>query len=485
MTLQDKAGIVVPAVSPETKRKLGIALLVIATAQLMLVLDDTIMNVALPTIQRALHVATPNLNWVITAYVLTFGGLLLAGGRAGDLFGRRRVFRFGLALFALASLTGGLAPNEPTLIGARLVQGVGAAIAAPTALSLLATTFPAGEARNKALGVYGAMGGLGSVVGLLLGGAFTEYASWRWVLFVNVPIAVVVLLSTSVLVAGNRDHGALDLPGAVTATLGIGGVIYAVSRSSTYGWSDPGTIASLAAGAVLLIAFLVVERFSRAPMVPARVLADRNRAGAFTVMLLAGGGMLAMFYFLTLYLQVVRGYAAMHTGLAYLPFVVGIGMAAGGVGPKLLGALPARVVIATGMVLGAGGVAWYQAITPATNYYAVVLPAMVVSGFGAGLAFIGSTVVAMRNVAPRDTGIAAGLLNTSQQLGGAIGLAALAAVASVVSRSRLASNVGRAAALTDGYKAGLLVGAVIFAVGAVVAFIVINARVAAAEAAGH
>jgi EmrB/QacA subfamily drug resistance transporter len=423
-----------PASAPALEAKLGPALLVIATAELMLVLDDTIVNVALPSMQRALHLQTSNLNWVISAYALTFGGLLLAGGRAGDLFGRRRLFRIGLVVFALASLAGGLAPNGTALITARLVQGVGAAIAAPTALSLLATTFPPGPARSKALGIYGAMGGLGSVVGLLLGGALTSYLGWRYVLFINVPIAVLVLFGTGVLVEGDRDRGALDIPGAVAVTLGIGSLVYAIHQGSTQGWSATSTIAFLAVGAVLLVTFVVTERYAPSPMMPGRVVRDRNRLGADTVMFLMGAGMLAMFYFLTLYLQIVRGYSALHTGLAFLPYVVGIALAAGGVGPKLLGTLPARVVIAAGALLAAGGLLWYLVLTPGTNYHAVLLPAMLVGGFGAGLVFVGSTVIGMRGVAPLDSGIAAGMVNTSQQLGGSLGLAALAAVAATVTR---------------------------------------------------
>src|ERR1700716_3988238 len=264
------------AAPPATGRRLGLALLVIATAQLMLVLDDTIVNVALPSMQRSLHLATSNLNWVISFYALAFGGLLLVGGRAGDLFGRRRVFRFGIIVFALASMAGGFAPNGAALVAARIVQGCGAAIATPCALSLLATTFPAGPARTRALGVYGAMGGLGSVVGLLLGGALTEYLGWRWVLFVNIPIAVVVLAGTAVLARGGRDRGRPDLPGAITATAGLGSLIYAINHASTSGWTGGVTIAFLAAAAVLLAAFLLIQRGSPAAMLPPRVLRDRD-----------------------------------------------------------------------------------------------------------------------------------------------------------------------------------------------------------------
>src|SRR6516162_10143969 len=324
-----------------------------ATAQLMLVLDDTIVNVALPSMQRSLHLATPNLNWVISFYALAFGGLLLAGGRAGDLFGRLRTFRTGIVIFALASAAGGFASNETVLITARVVQGCGAALAAPSALSLLATTFPAGPARTRALGVYGAMAGLGSVVGLLLGGTLTEYASWRWVLFINAPIAVAVLAGTwtGVLVPGDTERGTLDLPGALTATLGIGSLIYALTRGGTNGWTDAGTLVAFAIGAALLFAFAAAERRRRTPMLPASVVRDRNRGGANAVLLLLGTGMLAMYYLLTLYMQLVRGYSALHTGLAYLPNVAGLGMAAAGLGPRLFAALPARAVVAAGMLI--------------------------------------------------------------------------------------------------------------------------------------
>jgi EmrB/QacA subfamily drug resistance transporter len=469
------------------RRGLGLALLIIATAQLMLVLDDTIVNVALPSMQRSLHLPVSSLNWVISFYALTFGGLLLAGGRAGDLFGRLRMFRTGIVIFALASAAGGFAPNETVLIAARIVQGCGAALAAPSALSLLATTFPAGPARTRALGVYGSMAGLGSVIGLVLGGTLTEYASWRWVLFINTPIAVAVLAATftGVLVPGDRERGTLDVPGAITATLGIASLIYALTRGNTNGWADAGTLTAFALGAVLLLAFATIERFSRAPMLPAGVIRDRNRAGANAVMLLLGAGLLAMYYLLTLYLQLVRGYSALHTGLAYLPNVVGLGLAAGGLGPRLLAALPPRAVIAAGMLVSAGGLAWYAVmLTPTSNYYAVFLPALLASGIGAGLTFVGCTSLGMRGVAPRNSGVAAGLLNTSVQCGAALGLGALAAIASAVTRSQQAGHT-HAAALTNGYVAGLLTGAAIYAVGAVVAALTINARLSPGELAGH
>jgi EmrB/QacA subfamily drug resistance transporter len=468
-------------------RGLGLALLIIATAQLMLVLDDTIVNIALPAMQRTLHLPASSLNWVISFYALAFGGLQLAGGRAGDLFGRLRLFRTGIVIFILASMAGGLAPNETVLITARIVQGCGAAVAAPCALSLLATTFPAGPARTKALGVYGAMAGIGSVIGLLLGGTLTEYASWRWVLFINAPIGVAVLAGTmtGVLVPGDTERGALDLPGALTATLGIASLIYALTRGSTDGWADAGTLAVFAVGAALLLAFAAAERRSRAPMLPASVVRDRNRGGANIVLLLLGTAMLAMYYLLTLYMQLVRGYSALHTGLAYLPNVVGLGIAAGGLGPRLLAALPARAVIAAGMLISAGGLAWNAAmLTPTSDYYAVLLPAMLAVGIGAGLTFVGCTSLGMRGVAPRDSGVAAGLLNTSVQCGAALGLAALAAIASAVTRHQQAGQA-HAVALTNGYVAGLLAGAAIYAAGAVVAALTINVRLSPGDLAAH
>jgi EmrB/QacA subfamily drug resistance transporter len=472
------------AASRAAGRKLGLALVVIATAQLMLVLDDTIVNVALPSMQRSLHITTPHLNWVISFYALTFGGLLLAGGRAGDLFGRLRVFRIGIIVFALASMAGGLAPDGTALIIARLVQGCGAAVAAPAALSLLATTFPAGPARTKALGVYGSMAGLGSVVGLLLGGALTTYVSWRWVLFINVPIAVAVLAGSRMLVSGERERGRLDIVGAATATLGIGSLIYALTLGNTSGWTDPGTLACFAAGAALLAIFFAAERTARTPLLPGKVVRDRNRAGAYTVMLVLGAGMLSMFYLLTLYMQIVRGYTAIHTGLAYLPFVVGVGVASGGLAPRLLATLPARVVCASGAILFAGALAWeVVTLSPTSNYFEVMLPALFASGLGLGLVYVTCTAVGMRGVAPTDSGIAGGLVNTGLQLGASVGVSAMAAIASIVTRSHLPGHA-LGTALTDGYVSGLLAGSIVVAAGAVVALLAINARLSAQEA-GH
>lgn len=459
-------------------------MLVIATAQLMLVLDDTIVNVALPSIQRSLRVPPSHLNWVASFYALTFGGLLLAGGRAGDLFGRLRMFHAGLIVFAAASMAGGLAPDSTVLLVARVVQGCGAAIAAPAALSLVTTTFPAGQERTKALGVYGGMAGPGSVLGLLLGGTLVEYVSWRWVLFINVPIAVAVLLGSRILVSGDREPGSLNLVGALTATVGIGSIVYGLTSGAANGWSDPVTLACFVAGAVALAGFVTRERTYRAPLVPIAVLRDRSRAGAYTVMLLLGAGMLAMFYLLTLYMQIVRGYPALRTGLAYLPVIAGTGVAVG-VAPRLVIKLPARAVIAVGLVLYAGAMVWCAAhLTPSSDYFAVILPALLVAGAGSGLVFVAATAVAMHGVAPRDSGAAAGLLNMGLQVGASLGLSALASIAAIVTRNHRTGHT-LAAALTDGYASGLLVAALFFSVGAVVALAAVRTRITADEIAGE
>jgi EmrB/QacA subfamily drug resistance transporter len=454
------------------KQRLGLALLVIAAAQVMIVLDGTIVTVALPSIRTSLRMADGDLNWVMGAYALAFGGLLLVGGRAGDLFGRRRMFRAGLVGFTLVSLLGGFAPSGSTLIAARVLQGAFAAVVAPTALSLLATTFPAGPARNKALGVYGAMGGLGAVVGLLLGGSLTEYLNWRWVLFINVPIAVAVLIGTSVLAEGERDRGRVDLPGAITATFGLGSLVYAINRTGTAGWTDARTLVFLALAAGLLIAFVIIQRVARVPMIPPRVLADHGRIGANVVFFLMGAGMLATFYFLTLYMQVVLRYPPMRTGIAYLPFALGIGIAAATVGPRLLARTSERAVVVLGMLLAAAGMGWFTLLTPSSNPFAVLLPAQLVAGIGLGLAFVATTISGVRGVEPADTGIASGLINTTQQIGGALGLAVLATIAV----SATAHRPPGPAALTNGYTTGILVGGVFYLVALVVAALTLDGR---------
>lgn len=310
-------------------RHLGLALFVIAAAQLMVVLDATITNIALPAIQTDLGMSDANLAWVVNSYALAFGGLLLLGGKAGDLFGRRKMFQVGIAVFTLASLLGGMAPNEGLLIGARILQGVGAALAAPSALALITTTFPAGRSRNTAMGVYAAMGGVGATVGLLLGGALTDVLDWRWVFFVNIPIGLAVLAGTRTLVEAERHPGRLDVPGAITGTGGLIALVYGITRGGEHGWTGGLTLASFAAAAALLVAFLFLQARTADPMMPLRLFKDRTRSGSYATMLFIGAGMFATFYFLTLYMQLILGYSPVRTGFAYLPFSFGMATAAG------------------------------------------------------------------------------------------------------------------------------------------------------------
>ncbi|MER5651238.1 MFS transporter [Streptosporangium sp. NPDC002524] len=433
----------------------GLALPVIAAAQLLMVMDGTIVTVGLPVIGTGLGIAETDLDWVLTAYALAFGGLLLAGGRAGDLFGRRRLFRAGLIVFLAASLLGGLAGNGAMLVAARALQGVGAAIVAPAALSLLADTFPAGPERNRALGVYGAMGGLGSVAGLLLGGALTEYLGWRWIMFVNVPIALLVLAGTSALVPGTRELGRIDLPGAATVTLALGALVYAINRAGSHGAGDGLTVTFGAVAVALLVVFAFVQRGARSPMLPSGMLADRGRLGANLVMLLMGAGQLATFYFLTLYMQTIKQYSPMITGLAYLPFAIGIGLGSGVIGPRLQNRASTRIVLATGMAVAAAAMGWFGLLTPDQHPLLVLLPAQLAGGVGLGIGFVAATVGGVRGVAPGASGIASGLVNTSQQLGGALGLAVLAGVAATATTGQPAGTPLRDA-LTSGYAAGML-----------------------------
>ncbi|MFB6519842.1 MFS transporter [Streptomyces sp. NPDC056401] len=491
-------GATVPARAGAGRRPV-LALLVIAAAELMVVLDATIVNIALPSIQSGLEISAGNLAWVVNAYAVTFGGLMLLGGRAGDLFGRRRVFRFGIALFVLASVLGGLAPNAGLLIGARVLQGVGAAVAAPTALALIATNFPEGRERNRAMGTYAAMAGAGSTVGLILGGVLTQYLDWRWVLLVNIPIGIGVLAGTTVLDEADRSHGKLDVSGAAAGTAGLLGLVYAVTRGGQQGWADSATLGCFAVAAVLLVLFLLRQSRIEHPMLPLRVLKDRNRAGTYAALFLAGLGMFSTFYFLTLFMQHVLGYGAVRTGLAYLPFSAGIGMTAA-IGSKLVLRLAPRLVAAPGLVVAAAGLLWLGTLTPQSSYAGVLMPAMFVTGAGLGCAFVPLTLGAVRGVAENDSGSASGLLNTAQQIGGALGVAGLAALSTAFAGDRLpradeayfsglrtydAELVARAQeAMTYGYTRAFTGGALVFATAALIVAVVNDAGRPGPSAAG-
>lgn len=479
------------ATLPGAGRHLGLALTVIASAQLMVVLDGTITNIALPSLKEDLDISASGLAWVVNSYVLAFGGLLLLGGRIGDLFGRRRIFRIGIALFTLASLLGGFATSQELLIAARVLQGVGAAVAAPTALSLIATTFPEGAPRNKAMGVYAGMSGIGATVGLLLGGVLTEYLDWRWVFFVNVPIGLAVLFGTKVLTESERVRGRLDVPGAVTGTAGLVSLVYAITRGGEHSWTNGSTLALFGTATVLLAAFVFLQARVAAPMMPLRLLADRNRAGSYVTMLFIGAGMFAMFYFLSLYMQQVLGFNALETGLAYIPFSLGMGMATNA-GSKLVARFAPRTLTIPGLALAAAGMLWFGTMTPESSYWAHLMPAMFITSVGLGAAFLPVTLGAVSGVGHQDAGIASALLNTAQQVGGAIGLAVLATVSTTRADDKLPNADGAyyqalatkdvslleraASALTDGYTAALVGSAALMVAGIVVVGLAVNAK---------
>jgi EmrB/QacA subfamily drug resistance transporter len=433
------------------QRNLGLALVVIATAQLMVVLDATIVNVALPHIQHALGFSGSGLEWVVNAYALTFGGLLLLGGRAGDILGRRRVFIAGIILFSAASLLGGFATTQAWLLGARALQGVGGAIVAPAALSLVTTTFPEGPPRNRAMGVYAAMSIGGAAVGLLAGGLLTTYASWRWVLFVNVPIGIVVaLLAPRALPESKGNPGRFDLPGAITASLGLAALVYGLSNAATSPngvshWGDTKVVVSLAAAVVLLVAFVIVEARSRHALMPLRIFRNRDRSAANLIMLCVGTAMFGMFFFLTLFVQTVWGYSALKTGVAYLP-MVGMIMLMAGVSAQLVTRIGARPLLIAGSAIGAGGMFWLSRITEHSTYVGGLLGPMLVTAAGLGMLFMPITLVALAKVEDRDAGLAASLPNVGQQVGGAIGLAVLGTVAWTVVANSVHSQVTALAA---------------------------------------
>ncbi|MGH9303885.1 MAG: MFS transporter [Acidimicrobiales bacterium] len=448
----------------------GIALAVISAAQLMVILDATIVNVALPSIQRDLHFSIANLVWVSTAYALTFGGLLLLGGRTGDLFGRRRMFMAGISIFAFASLLGGFAVDPTWLIFTRALQGVGGAIASPTALSLIATNFPQGAARNKAMGVYAAVSGAGAAVGLLAGGLLTDYASWRWVFFVNVPIAALVLVATPrALRESERRRGRLDVPGALTVTAGMALLVYGLTNASTHSWGSATTVGTLVAAGALLVGFVLMETRRPHALMPLRIFANRNRSGAYLTMLCFGAALFAVFYFVTLFFQDVQHYSPLRSGLSFLPFALAIGVAAQ-ISSRLVAKLGARVLVPTGAAIGALGLWWLSTISVTTSYPGILGPFLVL-GLGMGTTFVPLTLTALADVKAEEAGLASALLNTGQQIGGAIGLAALSTVAVTTTRASLhtlaslhhghlsSSLVG--VAITRGYTHGFLIAAVI------------------------
>src|SRR6266536_2766929 len=394
----------------------ALTLTVIAGAQLMVVLDATIVNIALPHIQSALHFSTTSLSWVLNAYTLTFGGLLLLGGRAGDILGRRRVFITGILLFSLASLLGGLATSSAWLLAARALQGVGAAIASPTALALITTNFPEGPARNRAFGVFAAVSGSGAAVGLLAGGMLTSWLSWRWVLFVNVPIGVLIALAAPLYIAeSERQPGRFDLAGALTSTAGMTALVYGFIRAAQQGWSDSVTIVSFVAAVVLLSAFLLIESRTRQPITPLHMFRNRNRWGSYVVMLGLAAALFGMFFFLTLFVQEVLGYSPLKAGLAFLP-VSGVIIVTAQVVARLVPTVGAKRLMIAGSLFATGGLAWLSRLTVGSGYLdgllgPMLLGPMLLFGLGMGFLFVPLTLTAVSGVRREESGAASSLLN--------------------------------------------------------------------------
>jgi EmrB/QacA subfamily drug resistance transporter len=419
------------------------ALIFIALAQLMVVLDATIVNIALPSAQRELHISDANKQWVITAYALAFGGLLLFGGRIADLWGRKRAFIIGLLGFAGASALGGAAANEAMLFSARALQGVFGALLAPAALSLLTVTFTEAKERAKAFGVFGAIAGGGAAIGFILGGLLTEYMDWRWTLFVNIPISVIAAAGAVAFVHDHpegRNHNRLDIPGVVLATAGLVCLVYGFTKAAEDGWGAGLTVGLFVAAGVLLAAFVVVERVIKAPLLPLRVVTDRNRGGVYLSLGLAVIAMFGLFLFLTYYFQIIEGYSALKTGVAFLPMVVAMITGSTQIGARLMNHVPPRLLMAPGFVVAAVGMLLLTQIKVGSSYTELVLPAQLLLGIGMGTAFMPAMSLATQGVQPRDAGIASAMVNTSQQVGGAIGTALLNTIAATATTHWLTSH---------------------------------------------
>ena len=458
-----------PLVQVTSVRSSGVALGVIAVAQLMVVLDVAIVNVALPSIQRALSFSATDLEWVVNAYAIAFGGLLLLGGRAGDLFGRLRMFVAGTLVFTAGSLAGGLATTATALIAARSLQGVGAAIVAPTALSLLADTFAEGSARNRALGVYSAVSAGGGALGLLLGGVITNYLSWRWILFVNVPVGIVLaVVAPRVLSTARGRRGRLDLPGAAAVTAGATLLVYGLSRAAVHGWDDPATIVTLGGGAALLAVFVAIEAVSRHALLPLRVFGNRNRSGAYALSLATGAALSGTLFTLTLFLQNVLGLTPLQAGFAFLPTAMGVVVGAG-ITSRIVGRTGPRLPMAVGALMAAIGLFWLSAITPGASYPAAVLGPLAVLAIGLGQVFVSTSMTAIAGVRSDESGVVSAVLNVGRQLGGSIGIALMGTLATSVARDSLVgvrpTHAAIDVALTHGFSASFQLAGLIALIG--------------------
>jgi len=464
------------------QRRKWLALALLATTQFVIVLDAAIVNVAIPSIGKDLRFSEEDLTWIPNAYALTFGGFLLLGGRMADLLGRRRLFMVGLVLFSLASLLGGLATSETQLIAARALQGLGAALLAPSALSMVTNMFEEGAERNKALGVWGAVSGSGGAAGVLLGGVLTEYLGWEWVLWVNVPIGVIAaILAPRLLVESRRetDLRHFDALGAVTVTAGLSLLVFALVDTINEGWGSTQTLALLAVALVLIVAFVFIELRSRDPLMPFGIFRMRTLTGANVVGLLVGASIFAMFFFLSRYMQQVLEYSALKAGLSYLPLALAI-IASAGVASVLVTRLGFKKVLIAGLALVALALLWFAQVPIKGSYVSDLLGPMVIAAVGLGFAFVPVTIAAVSGVSQDKSGLASGLINTSQQLGGALGLAVLGTIASSKTTDLLSSAQGDPAAvpgaLTEGFQLAFMTGAGFAVVGIIATLVLVRSE---------
>ena len=460
------------------------ALALIVTAQFMVILDVAIVNVALPSIKTDLGFSQANLQWVISAYAIIFGGTLLLGGRVADLLGRRKLFMAGLAVFALSSLLCGLAWSEGSLIAFRSLQGLGAALLSPAALSILTTTFEEGPERNTALGAWGAVGAFGAVAGVLLGGILTDLLSWPWIFYLNVPIGIAAFIVAPLLLDESRDAHArsFDLPGAALVTSGLVVLVYAITQANQYGWGSAETIGLFTAALVLLVGFLAWEARSRDALMPLSIFRLRTLVGANVAGLILGTVLFAMFLMLTLYMQQVLGYSPLKTGFAYLA-VAGTAILWSAVAAQLVTRVGVKPVLVTGMTFLTAGIAFFTQVSPDGSYVSDLLPGFLVIAVGMGFSFVPISIAALAGVKPSEAGLASGLINTSQQVGGALGIAALSAIATTTTTDKLVAGSQKAVALTDGFQAAFTAGAAVGVVGILVALFVVRGRDITTEAA--
>ena len=456
-------------------RRKWLALGLLSVVQFMIVLDIAIVNVALPSIQADLGFSQENLQWVISAYALVFGGFLLLGGRAADLLGRRRIFIAGLVIFSLASLLAGLAWSEGSLIGARALQGFGAAIIAPAALSMVSTTFTEGRERNIALGVWGAVGGFGGAAGVLLGGILTDGLSWEWIFFVNIPVGVVALVLTPLLLKESRDATvkSFDVPGAVLVTGGLSLFVYAITQAGQDGWLAGKTVASFAGALVLLVGFVAWERRHPEPLMRFGILQTRTVSGANVSGFILGTALFSMFLMLTLYMQQVLGYSALKAGVAYLAVALSA-IVWSAVAAQLVTRVGVKPVLVTGMAFLTAGLVYFTQVSVGGSYLGDLLPGFLLIGIGIGFSFVPISIAALAGVKASEAGLASGLINTSQQIGGALGIAALSTIATTRTEDALATGTLVPSALVDGFSAAFLAGALIAGAGIIAALTLIR-----------